>query len=63
MYRWIRRIFVLLLLLFTAMSLWIVKVAQLPANSLKTMQGHLPYTVLMVLPSSSRPLGGAAGSS
>ncbi len=42
--------FVLLLLLFTAISLWIVKVAQLPANSLKTMQGHLPYTVLMVLP-------------
>ena len=42
--------FVLLLLLFTAISLWIVKVAQVPANNLKTMQGNLAYTVLMLLP-------------
>ena len=42
--------FVLLLLLFTAISMWLMKVAQLPANNLKTLQGHLPYTVLVVLP-------------
>ena len=42
--------FVLLLLLFTAVSLWIVEVAQVPANSLKTMQGNLAYTILMLLP-------------
>lgn len=42
--------FVLLLLLFTAVSLWIVEVAQVPANSLKAMQGNLAYTVLMLLP-------------
>lgn len=42
--------FVLLLLLFTAVSLWIVEVAQVPANSLKTMQGNLAYTALMLLP-------------
>ena len=42
--------FMLLLLLFTAISLWIAKVTQVQANNLKTMQGNLAYTVLMVLP-------------
>ena len=42
--------FVLLLLFFSAIALWIVNLTQVPANNLKTMQGHLAYTVLMVLP-------------
>ena len=42
--------FVLLLLLFSAIALWIVNLTQVPANNLKAMQGNLAYTVLMVLP-------------
>ena len=42
--------FMLLLLFFSAIALWIVNLTQVPANNLKTMQGHLAYTVLMVLP-------------
>ena len=43
--------FALLLTAFTAAAMWLAKVAGIPRNSLKTMQGNLPFTLLAVLPS------------
>ena len=43
--------FALMLTAFTAAAMWLAKVAGIPRNSLKTMQGNLPFTVLAVLPS------------
>ena len=43
--------FALMLTAFTAAAMWLAKVAGIPRNSLKTMQGNLPFTLLAVLPS------------
>lgn len=43
--------FALMLTALTAAAMWLVNLAGIPRNSLKTMQGNLPFTVLAVLPS------------
>ena len=43
--------FALMLAALTAAAMWLAKMAGIPRNSLKTMQGNLPFTVLAVLPS------------
>jgi membrane protease YdiL (CAAX protease family) len=43
--------FAVMLLALTAAAMWLVKVAGIPRNSLKTMQANLAFTVLAVLPS------------
>ena len=43
--------FALMLSAFTAAAMWLVSVVGIPRNSLKTMQGNLPFTMLAVLPS------------
>lgn len=42
--------FMLMLVAFSAVSMWLARAIGIPANSLKTMQANLPYTVLLVAP-------------